>query len=210
MTKQERRMRSSRSYAFGFVIPSSSVIRISLFQPHILVRVMIKDRRIPAFHAWASQKSVCVKIDRQDRRVLEQNSFRFLKCGITRRLITGLAGLVNKPIILGVRPAGLIVGPIRYPKIEERVWIDIVTDPGGTDNLVVHLTARIEINFLLLIHERGGDVQVLAPHLLDGLCDQFVVFRRVEQNLDRWQATATPISSLRERSARKIDIVRNR
>src|SRR5260370_2334054 len=38
--------------------------------------MMVKNRRIPAFYAWAHQRGVRVKIDRQDWRVLEQNCLR--------------------------------------------------------------------------------------------------------------------------------------
>src|SRR5882724_6833649 len=74
----------------------------ALLEPHILIWVMIKNRRIPAFHAWANQKSMGIEVDRQNRGVFEQNCLRLLKRGITRRLITGPAGLANKPIILGI------------------------------------------------------------------------------------------------------------
>jgi hypothetical protein len=70
----------------------------------------------------------------------------------------------------------LIVQPVRYPKIEKRIWIDIIADPGRTDHLVIHLLPRIEINFLFLVQKRSGDIQILPPHLLDGLGDDFVVF----------------------------------
>src|SRR5438445_10770386 len=89
-------------YSCIFHVSTSLAILISSFQPIVFVMKMINNRRIPAFPARADQKSVGVKIDRQDRGVLEQNCLRLLKCGVSSCLITSLAGFGNKPIVIGI------------------------------------------------------------------------------------------------------------
>src|SRR6266581_1374982 len=120
--------------------------------------MMIQDRGIPAFHAWPNQKGMCVKIDGKDWRVVEQDRFRVLKRLITRGLIGCLPGLGNQTIILRIRPTGLIIAAAGYPEIEKRIWIVVIADPGGANDLVIHLPSRIEVNFFFLVQKGGADI----------------------------------------------------
>ena len=43
------------------------------FEPHVFVRMMIENCGIPALHAWLDEKGVRVKINRNDRCIIEEN-----------------------------------------------------------------------------------------------------------------------------------------
>src|SRR5450830_492282 len=145
-----------------------------LFHGDVLPVDKSQRRQIEVLDALAQEHRVRVVVDWKNGHIRHED----LLCGMQRRharlRVDSHHGLCDESIVRLVAPASVVVSTPRYPHVQERVGVHVVTNPARTRNIVVEVCPVIQIDAPLLALEGAGNTEVLVPHLLDRLGNGFV------------------------------------
>src|SRR5450756_3134043 len=107
----------------------------------------------------------------------------------------------------GLAVASPVPSIARYPHVQERVGVHVITSRAPTHNIVVEVRHVIIEDAPLLALEGAGDTKVLVPHLLDRLGDGFVRVGGVVEQCEGREPLAIGITGLSKQCLRRSDVV---
>lgn len=180
-----------------------------MLEVNVFIRVMIEVIGIPAFHRGLDQENMIVMVNRDKRRVIEQDGLRFLKERIAGRGIDGTGGFEEQLVVQRIFPAGVIVAAVSRPDAEKTQRIFIVADPDRAQDLKLSAPSGGAEAGVFLVGQTHVEAKFTAPHFLHGFGHGAVTFGRIEHELDWRRAFALRVTGFYQQGASGGEIGRD-
>ncbi len=155
----------------------------------------------------AQEHRVRVVVDWKNGEIRHEDLLCVMQCGHAHRRVGSRLGLCDESVVRLIAPASVVVSATRYPHVQERVGVHVITNPARTRNRVVEVCPVIHVDTPLLGLQGALDSKVLGPHLLDRLGNGFVPGGGIVEQHEGREALAIGIAGLSKQRLCSRDIV---